>query len=128
MKLDNDPFPTNMNMVKLNGKNVLVQPSQAKSTKGKEIIIGEERSSRMIKPKSPKDGQWQKNERIKPQSCPKATFDILMAKQKEGRADIRESENQTIWNVKPDSVDSLSHTSSSAARSSSNKQSRTSPQ
>jgi hypothetical protein len=31
-----------MNMVELDGKEVLVQPSQVKSTKGKEIVIGEE--------------------------------------------------------------------------------------
>jgi hypothetical protein len=58
MMLDEDPFLTNMNMVKLDGKKVLVQPSQAQSTKGKEVVIGEERTSRMIKPKSLKDGQW----------------------------------------------------------------------
>jgi hypothetical protein len=56
MKLDKDPFPANMNMVKLDGKKVLVQPSQIESTKGKEVVIGEERSLRMIKPKSLKDG------------------------------------------------------------------------
>jgi hypothetical protein len=50
----------------------------------------------MIKSKSLKDGQWQKNEWSKPQRRPKATFDILMAKYKEGRADIRGRENQTI--------------------------------
>jgi GH43 family beta-xylosidase len=62
IKLDKDSFLTNMNMVELDGKKVLVQPSQAESIKGKEVIIGEEWSPRMIKPKSPKDGQWQKNE------------------------------------------------------------------
>jgi hypothetical protein len=62
MKLNKDPFPTNIYMVELEGKKVLVWPSQAETTKGKEIIIGEERPPRMIKPKSPKDGQWQKNE------------------------------------------------------------------
>jgi hypothetical protein len=67
MKLDKDPFPVNMNMVELEGKKVLVRPSQAEATKGKEEIIGEERPSRMIKPKSLKDGQWQKNEGGKPQ-------------------------------------------------------------
>jgi hypothetical protein len=41
----------------------------------------------MIKPKSPKDGQCQKNEGRKPQRRPKDTFDILMAKNKEGRDD-----------------------------------------
>jgi hypothetical protein len=67
IKLDKDPFLTNMNMVELDGKKVLVQPSKAESTKGKEVVIGEERSPRMIKPKSLKDGQWQKNEGGKPQ-------------------------------------------------------------
>jgi hypothetical protein len=43
MKFDKDPFPTNMNMVELDGKKVLVRPSQAESTKGKEVVIGEER-------------------------------------------------------------------------------------
>jgi hypothetical protein len=55
MKLNKDPFPTNMNMVELDGKKVLVRPSQTESTKSKEIVIGEERPPRMIKPKSPKD-------------------------------------------------------------------------
>jgi GH43 family beta-xylosidase len=90
MKLDKDPFPLNMTMIKLDGKKVLVWPSQAESTKGKDIIIiGEEWPSRMIKSKSPKVGQWQKNEWGKTQQCPKAIFDILMAKHKEGRAGVR---------------------------------------
>jgi hypothetical protein len=93
MKLDKDSFSTNMNMVELDGKTVLVWPSQAKSTKGKEVVIVEEQPPRMIKPKSPKDGQWQKNEVSMPQRRPKATFDILMAKYKEGRASIRGCEN-----------------------------------
>jgi hypothetical protein len=80
MKLDKDPFPTNLHMVELDGKKVLVQPSHADSTKGMEVVIGEERLPRMIKPKSLKDDQWQKNERNKPQQHPKATFDILIAK------------------------------------------------
>jgi hypothetical protein len=57
MKLDKDPFSANMNMVELDGKKIIVWPSQAELTKGKEIIIREERPSRMIKPKSPKDDQ-----------------------------------------------------------------------
>jgi hypothetical protein len=47
----------------------------------------------MIKPKSLKDGQSKKNERSKPQQCPKATFDILMTKYKEDMAGIREHKN-----------------------------------
>jgi hypothetical protein len=67
MKLIKDLFLTNMNMVELKGKKILVWPSQVESTKGKEVIIGKEQSLRMIKPKSPKGGQWQKNEGSKPQ-------------------------------------------------------------
>jgi hypothetical protein len=66
VKLDKDSFPANMYMVELNGKKVLVRPSQAESTKGKEVIIGEERQPRMIRPKNPKIGRWEKNERSKP--------------------------------------------------------------
>jgi hypothetical protein len=40
----------------------------------------------MIKPKSPNDNQWKKNEGSKKQRHPKATFDILMAKYKDDRA------------------------------------------
>jgi hypothetical protein len=65
VKLDKDPFPANMHMVELDGR-VLVQPSQAESTKGKEVVIGEEQPLKMIKLKSPNDGQWQKNEGSKP--------------------------------------------------------------
>jgi hypothetical protein len=56
MKLDKDLFLANMNMVELDGKKVLVEPCQSESTKGKEVVIGEEWPPRMIKPKSPKDG------------------------------------------------------------------------
>jgi hypothetical protein len=58
MKFDKDPFLTNMNMVELDEKKVLIRPSQAESTKGKDAVIGEEWQSRMIKLKSLKDGQW----------------------------------------------------------------------
>jgi hypothetical protein len=96
MKLDKDLFLTNMNMVEMNGKKVLIQPSQGESTKGKEVVIGEERPPRMIRPKSPKDNQWQKNEGSKLQRCLKATFNILMAKYNEGSADISCHKNRTI--------------------------------
>jgi hypothetical protein len=65
IKLDKDPFPANMNMVELNGKKVLVRPSQANLTKGKDVVIGEERQLRMIRPKISGIGQWKKNERCK---------------------------------------------------------------
>jgi hypothetical protein len=128
MNLDKDPFPANMNLVELDGKKVLIRPSQAKSTKGKDVVIGEERSPRMIKPKNLKGGQWQKNEGGKPQQCPKATFNIRMAKYKEGRAGIRGCENRTIQNTKVDSLVSLGQANTSTTGSSSGKRSRTPPQ
>jgi hypothetical protein len=96
MKLDKDPFLANKNIVELDGKNVLVWPSQAESTKGKEIVIGEERQPRMIRPKNPEIGRWKKNERSKPRSRPKVTFGILMAKYRDGNADIMGCKNWTI--------------------------------
>jgi hypothetical protein len=95
MKLEKDQFLVNMNMVELEGKKVLVRPSHAETTKGKEVVIGEERPSRMIKPQSLKNGQWQKNEGGggKPQPRPTAIFDILLAKYKEGKAGVRGCEN-----------------------------------
>jgi hypothetical protein len=104
MKLDKDPFPANMNTVELDGKKILVRSSQAKSTKGKEVIIGEERQPRMIRPKNLEIGRWKKNERSKPQSHLKVTFDILMAKYRDGKTDIRGHENRTIlfpnWTIR----------------------------
>jgi hypothetical protein len=52
MKLDEDSLQINMNMVELEGKKVQVRPSQAESTKGKKVVIGEERA---------KDDQAQKS-------------------------------------------------------------------
>jgi hypothetical protein len=57
----------------------------------------------------------------KPQWCPKATFDIIMAKYKEGRAGIKGRKNQTIQNTNPDTLVSLSQASTSTAESSSGK-------
>jgi hypothetical protein len=79
----------------------------------------------MIKPKSLKDAQWQKNEGGKLQRRPKATFDILMAKYKEGRVGVMGCKNRMIQNTKLDNQISLSRASSFAARRSSGKQSRT---
>jgi hypothetical protein len=68
-----------------------------------------------------------KRMRGEPQRHPKATFDILMAKYKEGRTGVRGHENWTIRNLKPDSSISLSQASSSATESSSDKRSQTPP-
>jgi hypothetical protein len=42
MKLDTEPFPTNVNVINFEGKKVLVCPSQAETTYGKEVIISDE--------------------------------------------------------------------------------------
>jgi hypothetical protein len=94
--------------IELEGKKVLVWPSRAETTKGKEVVVGEEWPLTMIKPKSPKDGEWQKNELGKPQCRPKATFNILLAKYKEGRAGVRGHKNRSIQNPKPGIPVSLS--------------------
>jgi hypothetical protein len=96
MKLGKDLFPANMNTVELDGKKVLVRPSQTESTKGKEVVIGEERQPRMIRPKNLEIGRWKKNKRSNPQSRPKVTFNILMAKDRDDKADIRDHKNWTI--------------------------------
>jgi hypothetical protein len=102
MKLGEDPLQVNTNTVELEGEKVLVRPSQAESTEGKKIIIGEERQTRMIRPKNPKIGRWKKNERSKPRSRPKVTFDILIAKYRGRKASIKGHKKQTIWFLKPD--------------------------
>jgi hypothetical protein len=50
MQVDNDLFP--VNAIDLQGVKVLVRPEQAESTKGKNVIIGEER------PKNCEDKIW----------------------------------------------------------------------
>ena len=42
MKVDQNPFPAHTHMLELNNPKVLIRPNQAKSTKEKNVIIGEE--------------------------------------------------------------------------------------
>ena len=44
MQVDKNSFPAHMHMLELSTPKVLIRPSQAKSTNGKNIIIGEKRS------------------------------------------------------------------------------------
>ena len=44
MKVDQNPFPTHTHMLELNNPKVSIWPNQAESAKGKNIIVGEERS------------------------------------------------------------------------------------
>ena len=44
MKVDQNPFSAHTHMLELNNLKVLIRPNQAELVKGKNIIIGEERS------------------------------------------------------------------------------------
>jgi hypothetical protein len=79
----------------------------------------------MIRPKNPESGRWKKNERSKSRSCPKVTFDILMAKYRDDKAGSRGHKNHTIRFLEPYHPVSLDQLSTSATGSSSSKQSRT---
>ena len=51
MQVDQNPFP--MHLLKLNNPKVLVRPSQAESTKGKNVVIGDERPEKKLTQKTP---------------------------------------------------------------------------
>jgi hypothetical protein len=59
MKLDTDPFP--IGMVELELKKILVRTDQAKTTKGKNVIVSDDLQNQMIKPHSSKVGVWKEN-------------------------------------------------------------------
>jgi hypothetical protein len=59
IKLDTDPFA--VDMVELMDKNMLVRTNQAKTTKGKNVVVCDELCNRMIKPHNPKNGMWKEN-------------------------------------------------------------------
>jgi hypothetical protein len=78
MKLDTDPFP--ISMVKLMDKKILVCTDQAKTTKGKNVVVSDELCNRMIKPNNPKIGVWKENMLRKPAKRVKPTSAILIEK------------------------------------------------
>ena len=51
MQIDQNPFP--VHMLELNNSKVLVRPSQAESTKGKNVVIGDERPEKKLTQKIP---------------------------------------------------------------------------
>jgi hypothetical protein len=73
MKLNTDTFP--VGMVELMDKKVLVHTNQAKTTKGKNVVIFNELRNRMIKPHNQEIGMWKENmlrklaKRVKPTSA-----------------------------------------------------------
>jgi hypothetical protein len=73
MKLNTDTFP--VGMVELMDKKVLVHTNEAKTTKGKNVVIFNELRNRMIKPHNQEIGMWKENmlrklaKRVKPTSA-----------------------------------------------------------
>jgi hypothetical protein len=65
---------------KLSRKRVLVQASQAESTRGKNVIILDIPRARMIKPKSPEPGVWKTNQRRWSRPRVRVTSDLLIEK------------------------------------------------
>jgi hypothetical protein len=59
MKLDVDLFP--VNMIVLEGKKILVKTEQAETTRGKNVIVSDELSQRMVKPRNPEVVVWKEN-------------------------------------------------------------------
>ena len=51
MQVDQNPFP--MHMLKLKNPKVLIRPSQAESTKGKNVVNGDERPEKKLTLKTP---------------------------------------------------------------------------
>jgi hypothetical protein len=68
MQVDQNPFP--MHMLELNNPKVLIRPSQAESTKAKNLFIGDERHEKKLTQKTPQatktlGGQDKKKTNIK---------------------------------------------------------------
>jgi hypothetical protein len=78
MKLGTDPFP--IGMVELMDKKILVRRDQAKTTKGKNMVISNELHNRMIKPHNLKIGVWKENMLWKPAKRVKPTSAMLIEK------------------------------------------------
>jgi hypothetical protein len=72
-------------VINLEGKKILVRPSQSETTKGKNVITGESREK--MRPTTKK---------------PKLTFDELLAKYKKCNAHTKSRQNWTVQKVKPE--------------------------
>ena len=55
MQVDQNPFPMHAHVLELKNPKVLIWPSQAESTKGKNVVIGEERlEKKLLQSKTPR--------------------------------------------------------------------------
>ena len=48
MQVDQNPFPVHTHVLELKNPKVLIRPNQAESTKGKNVVIGEERHEKEV--------------------------------------------------------------------------------
>ena len=55
MQVDQNPF--SVHMLELNNPKVLIRPSQAEETKGKNVVIGDERSEKKLTQKTPQGAE-----------------------------------------------------------------------
>jgi hypothetical protein len=78
MKLDTNSFP--VSMVELEHKKILVRTDQAKTTKGKNMVISNDLHNRMIRPHNPKIGVWKVNVQRKPAKRVKPMSTMLIEK------------------------------------------------
>jgi hypothetical protein len=76
MKLDTDPF--SVGMVKIEHKKILVRIDQAKTIKGKNVVISDDLRNWMIKPHNPEIGVWKDNVQRKPAKRVKPTSAMLI--------------------------------------------------
>jgi hypothetical protein len=80
MRLDTEPFPTNVNVTDFKGKKVLVRTSQADMTKGKDVIILDEPRAGMVKPRSLEPRVWKVYQRRWTGPSVKPTSSMLLDK------------------------------------------------
>jgi hypothetical protein len=59
MKLDMNSFP--IIIVELEHNKILVRTDQAKTTKGKNMVVFDDLRNRIIRPHNPKIGVWKEN-------------------------------------------------------------------
>jgi hypothetical protein len=71
MKLDMDPFL--IGMVEIQHKKILVRTDQAKTTKGRNVVVSIDLRNKMMKPHNPKIGMWKENMQRKPAKRVKPT-------------------------------------------------------
>jgi len=48
MQVDQNPFPLHTHVLELKNPKVLIRPNQIESTKGKNVVIGEERPEKKM--------------------------------------------------------------------------------